>query len=69
MTRLKGKWQCPICHSKSKDAHLEAIEDFFLLFQPSITNTKLRHFLHLSSSDTAARLLKAMNLPYSGAKK
>ncbi|MDE3838975.1 NERD nuclease [Bacillus methanolicus] len=69
MARIKGRWQCPVCHCESKDAHLEAIEDYFLLFQPSITNPELRNFLHLSSSFTATRLLKAMNLPYSGSKK
>ncbi len=69
MTYNRGKWTCPKCGYISKDAHLFALQDYFLLFGPSITNLQFREFLHLSSDDIANKMLRKLNLPYTGKNK
>jgi hypothetical protein len=65
----QGSWRCPKCKGKSRDAHLKALRDYYLLFGPSITNQQFREFLHIDCSNTASKLLKKLNLPHSGANK
>lgn len=62
MARDHGIWYCTNCHTKSRDAHLEALKDYSLLVSNKITNRKFRDFLQLPSKYTAYRLLKHMNL-------
>lgn len=69
MKRYHGYWACPVCKMKSKLAHLQAINEYRLLFNPTITNSQLRDFLNLQSADTAKRLLKSMDIPYVGENK
>lgn len=69
MNREKGTWLCPSCGCKDKNAHISALNDYFLLIEPSITNRKFREFVHLGSDTTAKRMLGALNLPYSGENK
>lgn len=69
MIRIHGKWLCQSCSSVSKDAHLKALNDYALLVSKEITNQELRGFLRLSSEDAATRLLKSLNLEFSGANK
>ena len=69
MNRCHSYWVCPDCKVKSKDAHTQAIIEYSLLFNRTITNKQLRDFLKLQSIDTAKRLLKSMNLPYVGENK
>lgn len=59
-------WKCSNCQSTSKDAHLQAIQDYFLLFKPSITHSELRAFLHLPNARTTTRFLTLLHLPSSG---
>lgn len=66
MVRVKGNWYCPHCKSKSKDAHIQALKDYQLLFGSTITNSELRDFLQIHSSDVATRLLRSMNLISTG---
>ncbi|MGM0867020.1 MAG: nuclease-related domain-containing protein [Bacillota bacterium] len=66
MIRKIGTWLCPGCCHLSKTAHLQAIEDYFLLIKPSITNQELRNFLHLPSAKTAAEILKSLNVKKTG---
>ncbi|MEH7010024.1 NERD domain-containing protein [Neobacillus niacini] len=66
MTYKKGTWFCPTCHFSSKDAHLEAINDYFHLLKPSITNNELKVFLHLPSNDIAQKILKKLKLESTG---
>jgi hypothetical protein len=61
-----GTWCCPHCHEKSKTAHIQAVDDYFLLIKPTITNMEFRQFLHIHSIHIAQKLLAAMNLPYTG---
>jgi len=69
MERYHGYWGCPVCKMKSKQAHLQAINEYRILFNSTITNSQLREFLNLQSADTAKRLLKSMNIPYVGENK
>lgn len=69
LIRKKHKWYCPLCGEFSKDAHINALKDYFLLFDSKITNQQFREFTHLTSHDTAKRLLLSANLNYSGTKK
>lgn len=61
-----GTWVCPKCQSKSKTAHHPAVNDYFLLIKPTITNAELRQFLHIPSPRSANNLLGHMNLTASG---
>lgn len=69
MISLKGYWKCLACLFPSRDAHIQATDDLFLLFGPTIKNRQFREFLHISSIQKARKLLKSMNLPYSGDKR
>jgi hypothetical protein len=66
MKYKRGLWHCPTCGCKSRDAHLKALRDYYLLIGPMITNQQLREFLHLNSPDIAQKKLKKLNLPSSG---
>lgn len=61
-----GNWMCECCSFKNKEGHINALKDFALLFQPTITNQQFRQFLHLPNSDSAYYLLQSMNLKHSG---
>jgi hypothetical protein len=66
----KGRyWECPICEIISKDAHLPAINDYFLLIKPWFTNSELRIFLQLPSPRAAAYLISFLDLPTTGTNK
>ncbi|CAN7179777.1 nuclease-related domain-containing protein [Rossellomorea sp. LjRoot5] len=69
MIRKIGMWLCTNCSHLSRTAHLKAIEDYFLLIEPTITNQKLRDFLQLSSAKTAAEILKFLKLTRTGSTK
>lgn len=66
MIKGHGTWKCPKCDFTSKDAHINALKDYCLLFNSSITNKQVRDFLKLSSTSIASKLLVSMNLPYTG---
>ncbi|MFL6560683.1 MAG: NERD domain-containing protein, partial [Bacillus sp. (in: firmicutes)] len=69
LVRKKRKWYCSTCDKFSQDAHLNALKDYFLLFDSKITNKQFREFAHIKSHDTAKRLLHSVYLNYSGTKK
>lgn len=62
MIRHKKKWFCKKCNHFSKDAHEQAIQDYLLLINPTITNQQFREFTHVSSVFTANRMLTSTNL-------
>ena len=66
MKYQRGTWNCPSCNAASKTAHAKAVNDYFLLIKPSLTNAELRQLLHINSPRTANRLFHSMELPYSG---
>ncbi|MCQ6279911.1 nuclease-related domain-containing protein [Bacillus sp. EB600] len=69
MVYNKGTWYCSQCSHQSKTAHIETLNDYFLLIKPSITNAEFRQFLHISSARSTNRILKSLNLPYTGTNK
>lgn len=69
MSRTPGTWRCPSCGHISKHAHIQALRDYALLIDTTITNRKMRDFLQLESSYVAKRLLASMKLTYTGYKK
>lgn len=66
LIRKKQKWHCSRCDKYSADAHMNALMDYFLLYDLKITNKEFREFVHLKSQDVAKRLLHTENLIYSG---
>lgn len=42
MQRKKRSWHCPKCNKTSKQAHLRAMEDYFLLVNKEISNKECR---------------------------
>lgn len=61
-----GNWICPSCLAISKDAHLPALQDYFLLINPWITNSELREFLLLPSPRVATYIFSRLNFPFTG---
>jgi hypothetical protein len=58
----RGKWYCPICKKRYKDALYGSMCDYFLLYGPTITNSQFREFVHIDDPDIANRELKKLNL-------
>ncbi len=69
LLRIHGYWYCTMCNQKYLDAHKESIKDYSYLWSSTITSKQLKHFLHISCSSLATRILKTMNLPLTGSKK
>jgi hypothetical protein len=69
MIYIRGKWSCPSCKHVSKDAHIDALYDYFHLFKPSITNSEFRQFLHLPTNDVSQKVLHSLNLQSTGNRK
>lgn len=66
MNYHRMSWICPICEFVSYDAFLKAINDYFLIISPTITNQELCSFLQLPSSRIATYIFSILNLPYKG---
>lgn len=62
LLRIHSNWYCKQCHSKHKDAHLQSLQEYYLLMNSSITSSKLREFINISSYPFATRILKSLNL-------
>lgn len=69
MISIRRGWICPSCRYFSKDAHREAIIEYFMLFGGMMTNKACKAFLHVPNGDKTMRLIKQMGLPYNGEKK
>ncbi|QNF27103.1 nuclease-related domain-containing protein [Metabacillus elymi] len=69
LIRVKANWHCPKCNRKDKQAHIQAIKEYKLLVKPTISNAEMRYFLNITSPAIANRLLKSMNLRYTGSNK
>ncbi|MFE8701376.1 nuclease-related domain-containing protein [Cytobacillus sp. FJAT-54145] len=66
MSYYRGNWLCPLCKTKSNTAQHQAVLDYFLLIEPTITNQQLRKFINLPSPFICSRILSSMKLKYSG---
>ncbi|MBN3546660.1 nuclease-related domain-containing protein [Fictibacillus barbaricus] len=69
MVRKKSKWHCDSCNLYSKDAHIQALKDYTLLFGQSMTNKQCRDFLQITSRNVAQYILGSHSFPTTGAKK
>ncbi|MCE7791163.1 NERD domain-containing protein [Salipaludibacillus sp. CUR1] len=68
MSRLNRQWQCNSCHMTCKEAHVQALKDYVLLFGRYATNKQIRNFLQVDRY-LAKRLMQKMNCQSSGIKK
>lgn len=66
LLRIHSNWYCKQCHFKHKDAHLQSMQEYYLLIDSSITSSKLREFINISSYPLATRILKSLHLPSFG---
>ncbi|WNB91686.1 nuclease-related domain-containing protein [Bacillus sp. NEB1478] len=62
MIRTYGNWFCSSCQKRSKTAHIQAIQDYSLLFDKNVKNKALRKFLHISSRNSMKKLLFSMGI-------
>jgi hypothetical protein len=62
---LRG-WKCPFCRHFSKDAHIQALVDYFLLIDTYITIREVCRFLHIDNVRTARRIIKNLSLEKTG---
>ncbi|MCM3764304.1 NERD domain-containing protein [Neobacillus niacini] len=68
--RKDKNWFCPSCDKCVKeDALVTALQDYFLLIGPTITNKQFREFARVDSPDVSGRLLRSANLNCSGTNK
>jgi hypothetical protein len=67
MLWVTASWYCPHCKTTSKTAHEQAIYEYLLLYNSTISNEQCRNFLNIHSRDLAKRFLKKLNLPSKGA--
>lgn len=69
MIRVYGRWQCPHCQNISRDAHINALKDFQLLFKKTIANREARWMLQVGDVQVISKLLKKEGFKFSGYKK
>ncbi|GAB3804287.1 hypothetical protein GCM10028868_31810 [Virgibacillus kimchii] len=69
LKRVHGGWLCGKCQHKSHNAHKQALEDYFLLIKPSISNQECMNWLKLNSRHAAKRIMQAANLKYNTSNK
>lgn len=66
MIRAQGYWLCNSCRKRSRDAHLQTLKEFALLYRATITNREARYFLKMDSPQLTARLLAEAKLEQLG---
>ncbi|MDQ0428349.1 hypothetical protein QOZ98_001175 [Planomicrobium stackebrandtii] len=57
MVRTHVAWECETCRLISRNAHSEALNDWFMLIKPSITTAECRDFIGLKNLDNAKHFL------------
>ncbi|MDQ0352908.1 ribosomal protein L37AE/L43A [Alkalibacillus filiformis] len=68
MKRINRNWRCPSCKHKDPNAHINALEEYKLIFESEIKNKQAREFLQVPN-DVAKRLLKKTCSSYVGERK
>ncbi|MBP1948873.1 nuclease-related domain-containing protein [Virgibacillus litoralis] len=66
MERLNRKWHCRNCNHFSTNAHIPALNDYYLLFGEKITNREAREFLMVDSPEVIKNLLQNSGYSYTG---
>lgn len=69
MKRIVRRWECDFCDIYSLDAHLDALDEWFMLYKSTITTKECQDFLGLPSNQSAQRALKRKNLKEVGGKR
>ncbi|MFC4411860.1 nuclease-related domain-containing protein [Chungangia koreensis] len=69
LIRDKYYWQCGHCCYKSRTGLQQAIEEYFTLVKPTITNQEFRDFFGVKSMKTATNMLTNLDLKASGSKR
>jgi hypothetical protein len=69
LTYQVGKWYCLKCNKFFKDALTDSLDDYFILINPTISNSEFRRFFQISSPLMANRKLKSLNLQALGTNK
>lgn len=69
MERSGRRWECKPCSLFSNDAHLVAVDDWFMLCKSTITTNECKNFLGLTNYDAAKRVLKRKGLTESGGRR
>lgn len=69
MERIYNNWLCGNCGCRSKDTHLKALNDYFTLVRPWITNSECMEFLKINSRHTVSRILNSAGLKYDAGKR
>ncbi|MBT2661999.1 NERD domain-containing protein [Bacillus sp. ISL-45] len=69
MKKIYGNWVCKKCGHLSKDAHIDGLNDFFIIYGPAITSRQFSNFLNISSIHQSKRLLSALDLDSAGSTK
>ncbi|MEK4564319.1 nuclease-related domain-containing protein [Alkalihalobacillus sp. FSL R5-0424] len=60
------KWTCAHCAYQSSSAHIATLQDYALLFGPTITNEQARFFLNIKSPSATKYHLNQLNLHTTG---
>ncbi|MFD1204536.1 nuclease-related domain-containing protein [Sporosarcina contaminans] len=69
MQWAKKKWNCAHCQHSGQTEHQKAVEDWFLLIQPKMTNREFRYFTKIDNRHVARGLLAKTNLQVIGERK
>lgn len=69
MSYRKRKWFCQNCNLYSRDAHINSLKDYYLLINPTISNSEAKSFLYLPTNMVCYKLLTSLNLPTIGTTK
>ncbi|MFB4165139.1 hypothetical protein ACE1TI_15275 [Alteribacillus sp. JSM 102045] len=62
----RRRWQCPYCRFRMLNAHAKALEDYSLLFSPTLSNRDARKFLHLTSPNYTKHILQRCSKSFIG---
>lgn len=57
-----GNWICISCNHKDRDAHIAAIQEWFLFYKETITNRECQEYLLINDRHLIKRLLKHENI-------
>lgn len=69
MHAVYNGWGCRKCGHVDKHAHIQAVIDYCMLINLQLTNGEIRNFLRTNSKDKVLRILKQMDLPFTGEKR
>jgi len=58
MEKMKRTWHCRRCQHQCKEAHVQALKDYYMLVGDTITNRECRAFLKIDCKHVTKRLLK-----------